>query len=275
MKRLILLLYLVSVASFGQESEQQQPEDKILVYTPLPADIARQSIKPFSDYLQRELGLETVIPRGECDAYEKFEAASEALVLPVVPLWKMLTEKGYTRLVETGKPFELLGISKQIITALEDFKGKRVAVDHNYLHLHRAIVEGDTQGIWSTIEIIDATPPNFSHVRVLKGEADYGLISAPVWSLTTSAIKERMHTIQIFSQTPKGLIMAHPQLSEERKQRYQRALMTMDQNPEVKQWLDKLTVERYVAPKSETAAFVERLPSTIPFENCWGNNLSE
>ncbi len=274
-----LFLYLLSAVCYSEEvvnqQQAQQPEDKILVYTPLPVNITRQLIKPLSIYLKQELGLETVIPIGECDAYEKFEAGDHALIMPIFPLWRLLAERGYTPLVETSVVSEVVGISKQEISGLEDFKDKRVAVDLNYKELHQFMVEDNAPGIWSTMNIVDSPPPDYSHIRILNGEAEYGLIGTVVWGLTSPAIKDRMHSFTFSSHIPKSMILVHPQLSQERKQRYQQTLTAMHANPDVKQWLNRLTFGQYIVANERTKAIIRRIPPNELFRDCWGNKPSE
>ncbi len=272
-----LFLLIASFSLFGQETNNSVPiempaEDKILVYSSMPPDITAQVIKPFTDYIKTEANLDVTIPRGECEAYDKFQAGAEGLVLPTFPLWKKFTDKGYTRLVETSQPFEMVVISKKPFSGLEDLIGQRVAADSHYTSLYASIIEQHAPGVWDKTIFVDGTTPNYSHLRLLSGEADFALLGKTLWMLTTESIRKKMHTSLFIAETPKMLIMAHPLLSEERKHQYQNILLAAKENSEMEQWMERVTIGSFKSPSPTVDDLIKTLPNTNPYDNCWGND---
>ncbi len=277
MQRFWILLLFLSTAAFASNDlsstvdlkSESEPEHSLIVYTPFPPDFTYQFLKPLIEFIEQKMGLNVIIPRGECEVAERFNASKEALVLPIFPMWRPLLEKNYVPLVETANPFSVTVISKRGNTfTLQDLHGQRVAIDPSFSEHYQPVFEHKADGIWSTMNIVDVVAPNYSHLSVLNGEAEYGVLARTVWNLTAPSIKEKLNAIEVSAKLPVILIMSHPQLSDNKKKHYQQALITMHEHIEQKQWLEKLDFGQFIPVNLTTADYLNGIQTEYNFKNC-------
>ncbi len=274
-----LFILVLLASSFGLANEvdanantKLQPENKIVIYSSLPASISHRQLAPVIDHMRQEMGIEAAIPRGDCEAYRFFQLSKEALVSSIFRLWKPLVEKGYVPLVESVSRFEMIIISRQNVASLQDLAGKKVAVATSYIDLYKDVINNNAADVLSEITFVNNNRPDDTVLQVLNGEVEYGLIGRVVWEVTVPNIKNKLHALHIATELPLTLIFAHPDLTEERKQQYSDLLMSIHRQPPVKEVLDDTYVKRFVASQPETYNNIKRISMNELVDPCQEDN---
>ncbi len=271
--KLLSLIYGLIIIAFAQSvygSEKQTLlKNQLIIYSPFPQDITKGILNPMIQYLQSNIGVETIIPHGSCSAYKKFKAGNEALVLPEFSLWGALLKRGYTPIVVSIRNVVVFGISKHEITTVEDFTDKEIAADPNTRILYKHIFDGNAAGIWSTIKFINSSSTNDSIMQVLNGEAKYGITGSITWQLTSPAIKEKLHAFSIESNVPNIVIFAHPKLSRKQQLYYQSVFSEFEKKSAMLDWMKQVGIENFVEITTEKAEIIESVKANQPSYECW------
>ncbi len=235
----------------------------------MPPDITRRLMTPFIEYSKKTMQLEVQIPLGDCDAYERYKAMKEALVMPSAPLWQPLLEKGYKPFVESSNRSGLVIFGRNEITNLQTLRGKRFAFDARYKDIYQARFDDVTSGIWNTMDLIPVTNASESVIKVLNSEADFGMVGRPIWGLTAASVKEKLFTFPLASKNPILLLMSHPHLSDQHKQNYKNIFLKMHNDDVLKQWMNNLNIGQFIASDEKIAARIAEEHNDQPINSCW------
>ncbi len=247
----------------------QSDGDFLLIYTPLRADITRQRSQSFIDYVEAELGFETVIPQGDCEEFVRYQQSREAVVLPYFSLWKPLMEKGYIPILQSSTQFEIVIFSKRKIESLTELRGAKVALTPRYRSFFETAFEQRAKGVWSSLELMESFQMHTTILQVLEGKADYGIIGGVLWGLMSQEARSKLKSIVVSTDQPSGIIMVPPTISEQRRQHFQQVLESMHNDPAVNEWLQKTTFIRFIPVNQQGIDAINAAIGVEPKDKCW------
>jgi len=226
---------------------QAQPPLVFGVYPYLsPSQIASQFL-PLRDHLASRLGRPVqLVSAAGFSEFIKQTAAGDHDIIFTAPHMGRLAEKrnGYVPVAQTGWQIEVLAVARKDgpVGSLSDLRNRSLAVgaklSMTYQIVNQALAKHQL-GFDRGVSFIDSA--SFSNVidAVVRREADAGATGTILWDRAPADQREQLRIIFHSEPVPGFLVLAHPRVDKNTRQRLLQALTDFHRQPASKAYFEK------------------------------------